>query len=355
MVQIGHPLEIPSDKIYPLGPDRKLNETLERTLARYNPYNLFNGHAAKELTAQFKTLRTQLQTELARLTIQDEVKNSLRMEVNKVKPVEQPKRYESPFAAFRKEEWELPQPPSVVEAPRRAPVPTTSSGARPSYNELYYKALDLGLPRERIEMLDYKQLAFQVNLTENMLNSGKMYSRYDEYMEVNKIAKEEGKTREASIIEWAKAQPDFFAKNYAPGDYTVPFNKDAKSIRVLMINDDPRLINDVLTKASNNSHFTFETKTNVLDAFALLENPNNHYDIVLTDFNTNAGNPLELAMFAYKKNIDTKFVIYSLAGGTGPWLYQYNIVAQFGVYEPVNSLLNFLSNIAVTGRAFPEP
>ncbi|MBO7190928.1 MAG: hypothetical protein J6V32_02335, partial [Elusimicrobiaceae bacterium] len=94
MAQIGHPLEIPSDKIYPLGPDRKLNETLERTLARYNPYNLFNGHAAKELTAQFKTLRTQLQTELVKQEVIAQISKDVkinRMPTRPVQPILQPK------------------------------------------------------------------------------------------------------------------------------------------------------------------------------------------------------------------------------------------------------------------------
>ena len=94
MAQNGYPLEIPSSEIYPVGPDGKLNETLEKALVKYNPYNLFNGHAGSELTAQFKTLRTQLQTELVKQEVINHISKDVkvnRMPTRPVQPVFQPK------------------------------------------------------------------------------------------------------------------------------------------------------------------------------------------------------------------------------------------------------------------------
>ena len=169
------------------------------------------------------------------------------------------------------------------------------------------------------------------------------------------------------LEEWAQTQPDYVEDNYnaySVADdefgnykYSLPFHPAAKSMRILAVRDDEYGV-DELTEVVSRLHpeVTIELATSVAEAKSLLAYK--HYDVVLTDYVLGEEhNGFEVSMYVWNNKLNIPVVSYSDAPMAPLTLFQYNIV---GEVEPAifpdeaERVLNYLSNIAATGKAYPN-
>ena len=284
-----------------------------------------------------------------------------------VDPAPVQERYISPFADFLKDDWEMP------ELPKRATQDGFSSGwmdpeksvgtgidplrataiefgmpAQVSREILQMQAEGLGIPAENIEYASSSELWLLINLYETMAKSGEIVSRYDEFVQASAPAAES-----MSLDRWAQQQPDFIRENYVYKEYYEPFNPAVTRLRILIINDNKRYFNPLLDIAAQDSRITVDHVDSVVAAFPALKKSKPTYDVVLTDYCTHAGNALELSMWAYKNGVKVPIVFFSNADGTASYLYSYNLAGRIGLNQPIRSVVNYLSNLVATGKAYP--
>ena len=366
----GLPLDIPKGRISSI-PVMGITRDAEQLLGKYNAYNLYNKEAAIELTEKFKELRGHVQTEIRKAQIQEDVGAAVRSETQKGKNIEQAAHYESPFASFRRSDWEIAQEAKEVQAARETQQrqilkPATYATSKPSRNELEGMAINIGIPTEQMESLSYQELSTLIAVTENMLK--KVPSRFDAYIEEQGIdlANSE-ELREELMVKWAKEKPDFVLENYRYDyrTFNIPFNYGAKNVRVLLINDDKIYVNEIL-RANDKVNklleaegktpgLIIETTNSIKEGREFLRDPNRSYDLVMTDFNTVAGNAYELAMQVFKDGLATKVVTGSKSGCHPHGYYAHGISGDVKPELSAEQVVNYLSNIAVTGHAFPKP
>lgn len=169
---------------------------------------------------------------------------------------------------------------------------------------------------------------------------------------------------------WAKTQPDYVEDNYVAYDamddeyghfkYAVPFHPAAETMRVLAVRDDAVGVEEIneLAQAAKQSHpgVTVELVTGVSQAKFLLDH--NHYDVVLTDYVLGDDyNGFQISMHVWNKKLNIPVVSYSNAPMAPLTLFQYNIVGEIdpAIFpDEAERVLNYLSNIAVTGKAYPN-
>ena len=211
-------------------------------------------------------------------------------------------------------------------------------------------AYSVGVPAQTIETASKPELWLLVHYYETMSQGGKIPSLFDEF-----AAKKHIEKSEAAVERWAKAQPDFIEENYMVTNYQEPFNPATKQLRILVINDEVKLIDSLLVEVSTmNPMITITYVNDVAAAFRLLRRDPPNYDVVLTDYVTRAGNAQELGMWAHKNRVKIPIVFFSNGGGTPSWLYSYNMVGSISPSSSAKQVVNYLSNMLATGRAYPN-
>lgn len=165
---------------------------------------------------------------------------------------------------------------------------------------------------------------------------------------------------------WAKAQPDYFEDNYLDFDevdeeyeewnYAEPFNPVVTSLRILVVRDDLFGVMPLVESALKHPGVTVDHATDVSHALDLLSRI--RYDIVLTDYVLGEEhNGFEISMYVWNKKLHIPVVSYALMPMHTYTLLKYNIVGEIPVVETDNEAeraLNYLSNVAATGRAYPN-
>ena len=283
-------------------------------------------------------------------------------------PTPPPERYVSPLRDFLREDWEMPELPqrptqcgfsscwgdlneSVGTGvdPLRAAAIEFGMPAQISREILQMQARGLGIPAENIEHASRSELWLLISLYETMAKSGEIVSRYDEF------AQSAGEKKSSlAVAQWARKQPDFVKENYVYEEYYEPFNEAVTQLRILIINDNKRYLEPLLDMAVQDSRIKVDVVDSVVAAFPALKTKRSKYDVVLTDYYTHAGNALELSMWAYKNGIKTPIVFFSNAEGSASYLYSYNIAGRIGLKQPARSVVNYLSNLVATGKAYPN-
>ena len=275
-------------------------------------------------------------------------------------------RYVSPFRDFLKEEWEMPERSRFSAGqfasdwgiggrgmmgvdPLRSVAIEFGMPVQISRENVQMQAKAMGIPPETVEKATKEQLWLLMCLYENMAESGQIVSRYDDF------AKQIGEEKsDVSVARWAEKQPDFIAGNYVTAGYFEPFHPQITQLRVLVINDSKKVVERLLSAAEEDTRVSINYVDNVISAFLSLKGSVNKYDVVLTDFNTHAGNAQELAMWAYRNDIHTPIIFFSNAGASASWLYSYNLKGSIDIKHPGQAVLNYLSNIVATGKAYPS-
>ena len=228
--------------------------------------------------------------------------------------------------------------------------------------------------RESLE-LELSALGFQVENysrddMENLLASYQaftaakdVYSRYEttldgtgaNFMEVL-----------ARMKNWAESQPDYFEENYLDSEgvdaaitdysqYKEPFNPQVKTLRILVVRDGSNGVRVLKDAAWGNNNIIIDHVDFVSTAMEKLKY--HHYDIVLTDYVLMDGNGFEVSMYVWNKKLNIPVISYSAAPMNPHLLLKYNIVGAIPVAtfsDEAEAALNYLSNVAATGRACPS-
>lgn len=192
-----------------------------------------------------------------------------------------------------------------------------------------------------------------------------VHSRYETEPEGETFAE-----RSKRLKRWAETQPDYFKENYLDYDevaeeyedwrvyshYTAPFHPAVESLRILLVRDS---IDGVFSLYNAVKQFHPEVLIYRADSVeqALEKLAHNYYDIILTDFVLGEHhNGFEISMYVWNKKLNIPVVSYSTTPMDPHVLLKYNIVGEIPlVFSPEEGerALSYLSNVAVTGRAYP--
>ncbi|MBO4674813.1 MAG: response regulator, partial [Elusimicrobiaceae bacterium] len=167
---------------------------------------------------------------------------------------------------------------------------------------------------------------------------------------------------------WANTQPDYFPENYlrdfmdSHKSYEESWNSAVKSLRILVVNDQMRNVNYLISAAEENPLVTVKWATSVREALELLEKKPYDYDVVLTDWvmYDEDRSVAEVSMHIYNERLTIPVILYSAANLSPAALLRFNIVGRVEIPTPwipglgVEPIFNYLSNIVATGRAFPN-
>ncbi len=226
--------------------------------------------------------------------------------------------------------------------------------------------------RESLE-LELNAHGFNVVAPEDMENTLASYQAFESAKDVHSRyenpAQGTAMERQIRLKNWAEGQPDYFEENYlefgdvceSPEDYeayTAPFHPAVKSMRVLVVRDGVFGVG-VLYEAAR--QMPAKIKIYRADTLAQAQDllSRQHYDIILTDFVLDGRhNGFELAMYVWDNKLATPVISYSATPLNPRTLFDHNIVGAIPVVtfpDEAEKALNYLSNVAATGRAFPNP
>lgn len=275
-----------------------------------------------------------------------------------------PGNYVSPYKRFLQEDWEWESPrfqersceisgglqtcQQDITATRWAAL---DLGMPPgtSMEEMEMRARAVGIPTQTIQTSSVPELWLLVHYYETMSNGAKIPSLFDAFAEKEHIEK-----GEAARDKWAQDQPNFVEENYGVTDYQQPFRSSVKDLRILLINDEQKIIDSFVKLSASDSRISVMSVNDVASALRLLRRSPSYYDVILTDYVTRAGSAPELGMWSHEHGALVPIVFFSKAGGTASWLYSYNMAGSISPSEPVQNVVNYLSNLVATGRAYPN-
>ena len=167
-----------------------------------------------------------------------------------------------------------------------------------------------------------------------------------------------------SLQRWVESQPDYFEDNYVEEEeingriklnYNEPFNSSVQSMRVLVVRDDFFGVEQLREAAEKYSGVTIQQVFNAKDAMELLSQE--HYDVVLTDYVLDQGNGFQVAMNIWNKKLNIPVISFSGFNMSPHTLISHNLVGSFPIItfpDEGEKLINYLSNIVATGKAYPN-
>ena len=163
------------------------------------------------------------------------------------------------------------------------------------------------------------------------------------------------------LWKWATQQPDFYSDNYFPMNYHERFHPDVKSLRILLISNDFDIIARVRAAQNARKNIYVDVEAHIGLGIKQLENPQNSYDIIVTDFSISGGSRgrggYEVGMYVWNKKLDIPVVLLSKGEIASSHLILHNIIGQSPYLQSVNDaqrFFNYLSNIVATGKAYPN-
>ncbi len=258
----------------------------------------------------------------------------------------------SPVAYFHRlgneEFWE---PPQETYSSRHR-VGSEYSGR--SLESLRLEASALGILPQDWAVYSREELAEFISVYKTFKASANVRSRFDEDGDDGKFAR---RPASLQLDEWARQQPDFVESNYVYKEYKEPFNPSVKKLRILLIQDDDDWANTLMRVADDMPAVTVEWVCGAKEALNLLNKHPRQYDIILTDYCMDNGNASELGMHIWNKRMNIPVVFYSLASAQPSWLLKYNIVGRIELAatdSEAEQVINYLSNMAATGKAYPD-
>ena len=246
-----------------------------------------------------------------------------------------------------------PKETPPIWALRSSATPVTSMVRKRSRNELIMDLSERGILPQGWQ--DYTREGLQELLDTylSLKSAGSTPSRF-------KVMQEDGTIAAATDTElknWAEQQPDYIPENYVFTPYTEPFNTQIKSLRILMVNDGKEALEPLQEMAEKNSRVEIVWESDPVQALQLLKQNPHAYDVVLTDYCMRNGTACTLGMGTYADKVSTPIILYSRAGATAPWMFQYNIMGRIDIAVTrldAARVLNYLSNIVATGKAYPS-
>ncbi len=166
---------------------------------------------------------------------------------------------------------------------------------------------------------------------------------------------------------WARTQPDFIEENFVYDPYTEPWNENVSQLRILMVNDLPRLMEPFKELAARDPRIVLDTALGGEEAILKLQQNPGKYDIVMTDYHMPQGLGTIISMYVreryfmeLKANIPPKeqqynfpVVVLAYANGMPSWWFKYGMCGRIEIGQGPQAAFNFASNIVATGRAFP--
>ncbi len=243
----------------------------------------------------------------------------------------------------------IAEPVTQFPAPA-APQKGVSAPVRP-LESLQLEARALGLDERHLATYTRQDLSDFINSYKAMDVTKEVRSRFEQGEFENTI---EGLH---ALYDWAKLQPDFVEGNYISPrlmgiEYEAPFYP-VRQLRILIVRDEHSGWSELMKLAEDYPGVMVDRTSNVPEALELLKVI--PYDIVLADFALGDRNGLEVSMYVWNKKLRIPVVCYSCEAYSKYTLFKYNMVGQIPVAYDMNDVekvLNYLSNIVATGKAY---
>ena len=223
-----------------------------------------------------------------------------------------------------------------------------------SLESLRLEASGLGILPLDWEKYSRAELAQFISLYKSLKSGTEVRSRFDQ---LGQESEDNCEVFSPKLERWVRQQPDFFKTNYVYKIYDRPFHPSVKKLHVLVVNDDYSVADLLLRVALNMPEVSVDWVRGAREAILLLEDDSQQIDAILTDYHIDNGRAADLGMYTWKKRLTIPVVFYSLASAQQSWLFKYNIVGRIGVAsnaEEAMQVLNYLSNMAATGEAYPN-
>lgn len=282
------------------------------------------------------------------------ISNALNAEINRVQRVSavEETTQTSPYpsglseAAYfhRLGNGEFWQPPVTAEL---AKYPLPRGKKERSFDALILEASALGILPQNWETYHPAELENFISMYKALKASEKIPSRTEHL---------KGAT-EFELAKWVYAQPDFVKENYVHKYYTEPFHPDVKNLRVIIANDDYSYVDPLLEAARTMPGVEIQWVCGLQELKKLLKQNPSGYDIILSDYWMDNGVAVEVGMYMWKKHPSIPVIFYTCTPANATWLFRYNIRGRIGLANTpaaAQRVLNYLSNIVATGRAYPN-